>query len=58
MSDKTKQEAKPAGSAPRPGKKPPVEYGEPRPEGVAGPDAAYVQKSLQRWRLRGPGIMR
>ncbi|BEQ17137.1 acetyl-CoA decarbonylase/synthase complex subunit delta [Desulfoferula mesophila] len=35
-----------------------VEYGEPRPAGVAGPDAVFVLKSLSRWRLRGDGVMR
>ncbi len=35
-----------------------VEYGEPRPQGVAGPDAIYIEKTLQRWRLRGDGVMR
>ena len=37
-------------------KKPKVEYGEPRPQGVAGPNASYVEKSLNRWRLRGNGV--
>jgi acetyl-CoA decarbonylase/synthase complex subunit delta len=45
-----KQQAKAA-------QKPKVEYGEPRPQGVAGPNAAYVEKSLSRWRLRGDGVM-
>ncbi|MBU1154335.1 MAG: hypothetical protein K9K65_19105 [Desulfarculaceae bacterium] len=38
-------------------KKPKEEYGEPRPVGVAGPDASYVEKSLNRWRLRGDGVL-
>ena len=38
-------------------KKPKEEYGEPRPVGVAGPNASYVEKSLQRWRLRGDGVL-
>ncbi|MBU1275349.1 MAG: hypothetical protein KJ720_08230 [Proteobacteria bacterium] len=39
-------------------KKPKEEYGEPRPQGVAGPDASYVEKTLNRWRLRGNGVLR
>ncbi|MCF8099947.1 MAG: acetyl-CoA synthase, partial [Desulfarculaceae bacterium] len=35
-----------------------VEYGEPRPVGVAGPDAVYILKTLTRWRLRGDGVQR
>jgi len=35
-----------------------VEYGEPRPVGVAGPDALYILKTLTRWRLRGDGVRR
>ncbi len=35
-----------------------VEYGEGRKPGVAGPDAEYIIRSLDRWRLRGDGILR
>ena len=35
-----------------------VEYGEPRPQGVAGPDAIYILKTLNRWHLRGDGVLR
>ncbi len=34
-----------------------VEYGEPREAGIAGPDADYVLRSLERWRLRGEGVL-
>ncbi len=35
-----------------------VEYGEDREAGVAGPDAAYIVKTVARWRLRGGGLLR
>jgi acetyl-CoA decarbonylase/synthase complex subunit delta len=35
-----------------------VEFGEPRPEGVAGPEASYILRSLERWRLRGEGVLK
>ena len=34
-----------------------VEYGEYRAEGFAGPEAAFVEKVLIRWRLRGDGYL-
>lgn len=34
-----------------------VEYGEPREAGIAGPDADYILRSLERWRLRGEGVL-
>ncbi len=57
MSEK-KLEAKAAGASPQSGKKIKEEYGSPRPEGVAGPNASYVEKSLNRWRARGNGLLR
>ncbi|MFH2127256.1 MAG: hypothetical protein ABIK12_12125 [Pseudomonadota bacterium] len=42
---------------PKAAKNPTEEDGEPRPVGVAGPNASYVEKSLQRWRLRGDGVL-
>ncbi len=35
-----------------------VEYGEPREPGVAGPNAVYILRSLERWRLRGEGVIK
>jgi acetyl-CoA decarbonylase/synthase complex subunit delta len=34
-----------------------VEYGGDREPGVAGPEALYVLRSVERWRLRGEGIL-
>ena len=34
-----------------------VEYGSDREPGVAGPEAAYVLRSVERWRLRGEGVL-
>ncbi|MCB2228891.1 MAG: dihydropteroate synthase [Desulfarculaceae bacterium] len=37
-------------------KKKDLEYGEPRPAGVAGPDGEFIEKTLLRWRARGSGV--
>lgn len=34
-----------------------VKYGQGRQPGFAGPDASYILKSVQRWRLRGDGYL-
>jgi acetyl-CoA decarbonylase/synthase complex subunit delta len=34
-----------------------VEYGEYRAVGVAGPEAAFIENTLNRWRLRGDGYL-
>jgi hypothetical protein len=33
-----------------------MEFGPDRPEGVAGPEAVYITRSVDRWRLRGSGV--
>ncbi len=43
-------QAKPQGKAP--------EYGPHREKGVAGPGAAYILRSLRRFRLRGEGYLK
>jgi len=35
-----------------------VEYGSHREPGMAGPHADYIMRSVERWRLRGEGIVR
>ncbi|MGD8561753.1 MAG: acetyl-CoA decarbonylase/synthase complex subunit delta [Desulfarculaceae bacterium] len=35
-----------------------VEYGKGREAGVAGPEADYIMRTLQRWRLRGDGVLK
>jgi len=55
MSDKQKMEATGSKGGK---KKEKVEFGAPRPQGVAGPEASYIDKTLTRWRLRGSGVMR
>ena len=35
-----------------------VKYGQGRPEGVAGPDAEYILRSIRRFRLRGDGYLK
>ncbi len=39
-------------------KKEGVEYGKDRQSGIAGPDAAYILFTLERWSLRGPGYLK
>jgi len=34
-----------------------VRYGKGRKPGFAGPEASYILKSVQRWRLRGDGYL-
>jgi acetyl-CoA decarbonylase/synthase complex subunit delta len=34
------------------------EYGKGRAPGTAGPEATYIMRSLDRWRLRGDGVMK
>ncbi len=34
-----------------------IQFGKGREPGVAGPDAEYIIRSLDRWRLRGDGIL-
>lgn len=33
------------------------EYGDYRQPGTAGPDADYIIRSLDRWKLRGDGLL-
>ena len=37
---------------------PQVEYGKDREPGIAGPKADYILRSVDRWRLRGDGVLR
>ncbi|MCB2189471.1 MAG: hypothetical protein KQJ78_23885 [Deltaproteobacteria bacterium] len=34
------------------------EYGQGREAGMAGPQAQFIEKSLQRWKLRGDGYLK
>ena len=34
-----------------------IQFGQGREPGVAGPEAEYILRSLERWRLRGDGIL-
>ncbi len=36
----------------------PVEFGKGREPGVAGPEAIYILRSVERWRMRGEGVIR
>ncbi len=56
MSETQKSEASAAGEKAGKKKKVKVEFGADRPAGVAGPEASYIDKSLDRWRLRGNGV--
>ena len=35
-----------------------VEFGPGRQLGVAGPNGSYIEKSLDRWKLRGSGYLK
>ncbi len=35
-----------------------VTFGQPRPQGTAGPDASYIVSAVNRWRLRGDGYLK
>ena len=35
-----------------------AEYGQDREPGIAGPDAAYIVRNVERWRLRGEGYLK
>ena len=35
-----------------------VEFGKGREPGVAGPEAIYILRSVERWRMRGEGVVK